>query len=155
MSSISIEIIPFSEENISCIKILNVAWLEKYFDVEPSDIKMLSNPKEEILDKGGKIFYAKCNHQIVGTVSLLKIDDATFELSKMAVSEKFQGYGIGKAMLEFCISFAEENKISKLILFSNTILVPAITMYKKYGFSEIDLGSSIYKRSNIKMERNI
>jgi Acetyltransferase (GNAT) family len=57
---------------------------------------MLSNPQKYIIDKGGKIFYAKYKNQIVGTVTLLKIDDYMFELSKMAVKEKFQGLEIGK-----------------------------------------------------------
>jgi N-acetylglutamate synthase-like GNAT family acetyltransferase len=155
MSKNTIEIIPFSQDNELFIKTLNVEWLEKYFYVEPSDILMLSNPKEEIIDKGGKIFYAKYNNQIVGTFSLLKIDATTYELSKMAVTEKFQGFGIGNAMIAFCIAFAKENGIKKLLLFSNTILNTAIKMYKKHGFIEIDLGSSIYKRSNIKMKKII
>lgn len=155
MSKNDIKIIPFSQENAPCIKTLNIEWLEKYFYVEPSDVLMLSNPQSEIIDKGGKIFYAKSINQIVGTFSLLKIDEVTYELSKMAVTEKFQGIGIGKVMIEFCIDFCKINEYKKLILFSNTILIPAITMYKKFGFTEVDLGSSIYKRSDIKMEKNI
>ena len=86
MSENKIEIIPFSSEYSSAIKTLNFEWLEKYFEVEDSDIKTLSNPQLEIIDKGGKIFYAKYQNLIVGTVSLLKIDECTFELSKMAVT---------------------------------------------------------------------
>lgn len=155
MTENTLEIIPFSDLYAKEIKTLNVEWLEKYFYVEPSDVAMLSNPQTEIIDKGGKIFYAKFNNEVVGTFSLLKIDEVTYELSKMAVTEKFQGIGIGKAMIEFCISFAKEIGIKKLILFSNTKLITAIKMYSKYGFTEIDLGSSIYKRSDIKMEKNM
>jgi GNAT superfamily N-acetyltransferase len=154
MNENEIKIIPFSEKYCSEIKILNIEWLEKYFYVEPSDIKSLSNPQTEIIDKGGKIFYSKYKNEIVGTFSLLKIDATTFELSKMAVTEKFQGIGIGKTMIEYCITFAKENSIQKLILFSNTKLIAAVKMYRNYGFIEVDLGSSIYKRSNIKMEKN-
>ena len=57
--------------------------------------------------------------------------------------------------MEYCIGFASENKIKKLILYSNTILVPAIKMYEKYGFTAVNLDTSIYKRSNIKMEKVI
>lgn len=155
MSENLIEIIPFSEEYSTEIKTLNEEWLEKFFEIEASDKKTLSNPQTEIIDKGGKIFYAKYNNQIVGTVSLLKIDDFTFELSKMAVTERVQGLGIGKLLIEYCIKFAQENGMKKLILYSNTILVPAIKMYEKYGFVEIKLETSIYKRSNIKMEKII
>ncbi len=155
MSENIIEIIPFSLEYISEIKTLNIEWLEKFFEVEESDKNMLSNPQELIIDKGGKIFYAKYKNQIVGTVTLLKIDDFTFELSKMAVTEKVQGLGIGKIMMEYCLNFAKENRIKKLILFSNTVLVPAIKMYEKYGFKSVNLDSNFYKRSNIKMEKVI
>lgn len=72
MSNNYIEIIPFSLELQESIKTLNYEWLEKYFRIEKGDIISLSNPKEQIIDKGGFIFYAKLNDEIVGTVSLLK-----------------------------------------------------------------------------------
>lgn len=148
-----IEIIPYSEEFAPFVKSLNVAWLEKYFVVEPFDEMVLSNPQEEIIDKGGKIFFAKYQNNIVGTFTLLKIDNQTFELSKMAVAENIQGLGIGKKMMDYCIEYAESNKIKKLVLYSNTILETAISMYRKYGFMEVSLGSTVYKRANIKMEK--
>jgi hypothetical protein len=49
----------------------------KYFKIEPKDELVLSNPQEEI-DKGGMIFYAKYNDSIVGTVSLIKMNDTEF-----------------------------------------------------------------------------
>lgn len=150
-----VEIIPYSEEFAPFVKSLNVAWLEKYFVVEPFDEMVLSNPKEEIIDKGGKIFFAKYQNNIVGTFTLLKIDNHTFELSKMAVAENIQGIGIGKKMMDYCIEYAENNKIKKLVLYSNTILETAIRMYRKYGFIEVSLGSTVYKRANIKMEKVI
>ena len=94
-----VQIIPFSTEYKEAIKILNLEWLHKYFKVEPKDERMLSDPQGEIIDKGGLIFYARYNNQIIGTASLLKIDDITFELSKMAVSDGNQGLGIGKKII--------------------------------------------------------
>ena len=91
----TVEIIPFSEDLKEHIKTLNIEWLKKYFRVEDQDELVLSNPQEEIIDKGGMIFYAKHNNEISGTASLIKVDDLTFELSKMAVSHKAQGLGIG------------------------------------------------------------
>lgn len=81
-----VQIIPFSIEHKEAIKRLNIEWLNKYFKVEPRDELVLSNPVVEIIDKGGKIYFAKYQHEIVGTVSLLKIDQTTFELSKMAIT---------------------------------------------------------------------
>ncbi|KAF2506828.1 GNAT family N-acetyltransferase [Flavobacterium zhairuonense] len=154
-TSKQVEIIPFSADLKEHIKILNIAWLEKYFRVEAKDKITLSNPQEEIIDKGGMIFYAQYNNEIIGTASLLKINDSTFELSKMAVSDKAQGLGIGNKLLEHCIKIAKEKDIKTLFLYSNTILHPAIHLYKKFGFVEIPLESGIYERADIKMEKKI
>lgn len=148
-------IIPFSDTSSDAIKTLNLEWLTKYFKVEPKDEMVLSNPKSEIIDKGGFIFYAQYKGSIVGTVSLLKIDEVTFELSKMAVSSSVQGIGIGKQMLEHCFEFSKHNNINKLILYSNRSLQSAIHLYTKYGFKEIPLESGIYERADIKMEKSI
>lgn len=148
-----VEIIDFSDELQEPIQTLNYTWLEKYFKIEQGDMLSLSNPKEYIIDKGGFIFYAKLNGKIVGTASLLKKTDTVFELGKMAVAEDLQGYGIGKMLIEHCVGFAKQKLIQKLILYSNTTLEPAIHLYRKYGFVEIDLEGGLYERANIKMEK--
>jgi ribosomal protein S18 acetylase RimI-like enzyme len=150
-----VEIIPFSIELKEPIKILNLEWLQKFFRVEPKDEKTLSDPQGEIIDKGGMIFYAQYNNQIVGTVSLLKIDDVTFELSKMAVSEGNQGLGIGKKLMKHCFNEAKVKGIQKLILYSNRKLLPAIHLYESFGFIEILVEAGVYERADIKMEKII
>lgn len=151
----NVEIIPFNEALKEPIKTLNLEWLHKYFKVEAKDELVLSNPQGEIIDKGGMIFYARYNEKIVGTVSLLKIDNSTFELSKMAVADGTQSLGIGKKLLEHCIMISKEKNIKKLILYSNRILLPAIHLYEKFGFVEISLEKGIYERADIKMEKII
>lgn len=150
-----VTIIPFSIELKQHIKTLNLAWLHKYFKVEPKDELVLSDPQGEIIDKGGMIFYAQHNHQIVGTVSLIKINDSTFELTKMAVSEDKQGLGIGKKLMEHCLNEAKEKGIQKLILYSNRKLLSAIHLYEHFGFIEIPVEEGVYERADIKMEKNL
>lgn len=147
-----VEIIPFSIENKEAIKTLNLEWLQKYFKVEPKDELILNNPVTEIINKGGLIFYAKFNDEIIGTVSLIKIDETTFELSKMAITATAQGLGIGRKLIAFCIEEAQENKIQKLILYSNRKLKPALHLYESFGFKEIPVESGVYERADIKME---
>jgi len=148
-------IVYFDEQLSSRFKELNVHWLKKYFAVEPIDEEMLSQPGKYIIDRGGHIFFAKVNDEIAGTFALMKSTESEYELSKMAVDEKFQGKKIGNKLLEFCIRKAKELEAKKLILYSNTILGPAIHLYEKYGFKEVPMGTSEYKRSNIKMELNL
>jgi len=149
----TVEIIPFSPDLKEPIKTLNIEWLQKYFKVEKKDELTLSNPQEEIIDKGGMIFYARYNDEILGTASLMKVNDVTFELSKMAVSDKAQGLGIGNKLLSHCIAAAEKKNIKRLILYSNRILLPAIHLYEKFGFTEIPLEKGLYERADIKMEK--
>ncbi|MFV8376523.1 GNAT family N-acetyltransferase [Flavobacterium sp. LB1P71] len=151
----TVVIIPFTTALTEPIKTLNIEWLNKYFKVEPKDEIVLSNPQGEIIDKGGMIFYAKYNDEIIGTASLIKIDKNTFELSKMAVTDGVQGLGIGKKLMLHCLNIAKEKGIKKLILYSNRKLLPAIHLYEKFGFVEIALEGGIYERADIKMERII
>jgi ribosomal protein S18 acetylase RimI-like enzyme len=150
-----IEIIEFSEELSEPIKTLNYEWLEKYFSVEEGDVASLSNPQKYIIDKGGHIYYAKLNGEIVGTASLLKKNKTVYELGKMAVNDKAQGHGIGTILLEHCLNIAKQKQITTLILYSNTILQSAIHLYRKYGFEEVELESGLYERANIKMEKHL
>jgi ribosomal protein S18 acetylase RimI-like enzyme len=151
----SVEIIPFSPIYKEAIKTLNLEWLQKHFRVEPKDELVLSDPQGQIIDKGGMIFYAKYKDEIVGTVSLIKIDDRTFELSKMAVTDGVQGLGIGKKLMLHCLAVAEAKGMEKLILYSNRKLLSAIHLYEKFGFVEVPLEDGVYERADIKMERII
>lgn len=152
MDNSIIRIVPYREELAAYFKDFNIAWLQKYFEVEPVNTLMLNDPKSYFLDKGGFIYFATLNTEVVGTFALLKNDDKVYELSKMAVNDKYLGLKIGNKMMEFCIQKAIELKVEKLVLYSNTILKPAIHLYKKYGFKEVLIIKSDYKRANIKME---
>ncbi|SFU61582.1 Acetyltransferase (GNAT) family protein [Pustulibacterium marinum] len=148
-----VSIVAFTTEERDAIRKLNYEWLERYFKLEPGDVKSLNNPETEILAKGGYIFYAKYEGNIVGCVALMKKTDRVFELSKMAVTETIQGLGIGKLLLEYCLDFAANHHFLKLIIYSNTKLKSAIHLYQKYGFEEIPLESGLYERADIKLEK--
>ncbi len=146
-------IIEYDDTKKSAFITLNEEWLKKYFVVEPVDVVLLSDPKKEIIDKGGQIFFAQVNGEIVGTVALINHGNGAFELGKMAVTEKMQGLGTGKLLLEHCFLFAKTINAKKLLLYSSTKLPSAIHLYRKFGFIEVPLEPGPYKRSNIKMEK--
>ena len=148
-----VEIIDFREDKKEFIKTLNYEWLQKYFSIEPNYERVLNNPQTEIIDKGGMIFYALYNGEIAGTASLLKLDEDTYELGKMATTKVVQGRGLGKRLMQHCIEAATLAGAKKIILYSNTKLDAAIHLYKKFGFCEIPLTDAQYVRSNIKMEK--
>lgn len=148
------EIIDYKEEYASSFYNLNIEWLRTFFYVEPYDEEVLSNPNKYIIDKGGYIFFAKLNNEIVGTVALMPMSEPNvYELTKMAVSPNHRGHKIGQKLMQHCINFAQKNNFNKLVLYSNTVLENAIYIYRKYGFVEIPVEENCpYERCNIKME---
>ena len=150
----TLEITNYKNEYANDFYELNIEWLKKYFYIEPYDEEVLSNPETYIINKGGHIFFAKLNDQVVGTVALMPLgNDGLFELTKMAVSPEHRGYKIGQQLMQHCIDFAKSIGLPKLILYSSTKLENAIYIYRKYGFIEIPVEhNSPYKRSDIKME---
>ena len=134
---------------------LNRQWLEKYFSVEQVDEELFLNPKEKIIDPGGRIFMAKVGEKIVGTCSLLK-DGDSYEIAKMAIDESSRGLGLGNKLMEKCLEYVKSQKGSKVYLVTNSILLPAIRLYQKYGFTITKEGPHpTYKRLNVYMEKCI
>ncbi len=148
------KIISFESQYAKDFYELNIEWLNTHFYVEPFDEEVLSKPETYIINKGGYIFFAKENDNILGTVALMPTNDALiFELTKMAVLPNQRGRKIGQQLLQYCINFAKDHHFKSLMLYSATKLENAIYIYRKFGFVELKLEkNSPYNRSDIKME---
>jgi len=155
-----IEIIPYAKEYAADFKRLNVEWLEKYFYVEKIDDQVLSKPKKYILSEGGDIFFARYQGEIVGTCALIRVEETKgnkitvkYELSKMAVTEKYQGLKIGKKLLDHTLKAYRKTDGKCLFLESNSRLKPALKLYENAGFvhkpNPVD---SHYQRADVYME---
>jgi GNAT superfamily N-acetyltransferase len=148
----AVEIVPYEPAHQEAFRLLNEAWISRYFRIEPRDRRALEAPQEEILDKGGQIVVAVLGSDVVGVCALLRLDDETYELAKMAVAEHVRGYGIGLLVGQAAVERARQAGASRLILESNTVLTPAIALYRKLGFTEFTGVPSEYDRCNIHME---
>ncbi len=146
-----VEILDFEPRYRAFFKNLNLAWIEKYFQVEEPDLKTLEHPEEYILSKGGYIFFARYQGEIVGTCALLRQEEAVFELSKMTVSEQHQGKQIGKKLCIHAVEKARQAGAKQVYLETNSRLLPAIALYQKVGFRKVAMGHSPYQRADVKM----
>jgi GNAT superfamily N-acetyltransferase len=153
-TSPTIEIIAYDNIYATDFYNLNIEWLKNYFVIEPYDEKVLSKPETYIIAKGGYIFFAKLENEIVGTVAFMPIEEkGTFELTKMAVSPAHRGFKIGQKLMQHCLDFAREQEFKRLLLYSSRKLENAIYIYRKYGFIEVPVEANcVYKRCDIKME---
>ena len=147
-----VEIIPFEPRYRDDFKRLNIAWLERFFRVEPVDAEVLSNPERNILEPGGHILFARLGDEIVGACALIPEGPGRFELSKMAVDERHQGLGLGRKLLEAAIAKFKELDATELFLESSSKLGPAIRLYETSGFQHTPRpGASHYERADVYM----
>lgn len=146
------DIIDYDERYGDAFARLNTEWLQKYFVVEPIDRQVLANPRRNIIDPGGVVLYACAGDNVVGTVALKHSGDGVFELTKMAVTERFQGRGIGRELLRAALARFREIGGTKLYLESNSVLAPALTLYESAGFRhERPPSRSEYARADVYM----
>jgi GNAT superfamily N-acetyltransferase len=132
-------------------KRLNVQWIQMHWQLEAADHHALDHPYEHIITPGGHIFLALDDGEVVGTCALIRLSDTKYELAKMAVDETMRGRGIGVALGNAVIDRARMLSAEKVYLESNTILEPAISLYRKLGFEEFAGDPSAYERCNIQM----
>lgn len=132
---------------------LNEDWIAHYFRIEEADRELAHNPARIIVD-GGYIFTLLKQEQVVGVCALFKEDNNVFQLARMAVSPAFQGKGYGDALINAAFAKLCELKASRVYLLSNTILAPAIGLYRKHGFTVLsEEQHPVYARCNIVMEK--
>lgn len=139
-------------------KALNYEWLETYFEVEKTDKSIFSDPNGKIVKNGGAIFFSTVNENVVGTAALLRHRNGALELTKMAVTRKFQGRGIGAKLLQRIIDRAKELGTTELFLQTNSKLKAANHLYRKFGFKKTKkspLDVSQYKRSTFVMRLDL
>ncbi len=130
----AVEIVDFVPEHKPVFRKLNEEWLKRFFRIEEADKQLLLHPEEEIIRRGGSVFFARLGGRIVGTAALLKHDDKTYEIAKMAVAEEARRKQVGRRLAEAAISRAREKGARKIVLRTDNRLRAAVGLYRKLGF---------------------
>lgn len=147
----TVSIVDYDDVHQSVFKSLNMEWLDAYNLTEPRDLEALDNPRKAILDEGGVIYLAVVGGRVIGSAAVIK-DHGQYELAKMAVAKEHRGKGISRLLLDRCIAFTRNAGATKLILYSNSRLTSALSLYKRYGFQDVDLKDSPFVTADVKME---
>ncbi len=149
----AVEIIAYQPELAQDFYDLNAEWLKKYFFIEARDEQILRDPEQTIIQPGGAILFARFQGRIVGTSALIKIQPGCYEITKMAVTERYQGLGIGRQLLEAVIQHFQQLDGHQLQLETNQKLSAAVALYQAYGFIPIapPAGEKTYQRADLYM----
>jgi GNAT superfamily N-acetyltransferase len=148
----------FQHGDAEAFRELNEAWIARYFRLEEQDHIQLRDPEESILRTGGQIVMAVAGEERIGCCALIFLRPGVFEVAKMAVSERYHGYGIGRKLLEYTIAQAKLLGAHRLELASNAKLANAVHLYESLGFRHLPpdrVEPSPYARANVFMEMHL
>merc|ERR1712154_38257 len=129
----------FTPEHKSDFVHINRQWLDKLFQVEPHDVKVLEGCEESIIQPGGFIFLGFHHGKVIASIAFIKLDDRVYEVGKMTVIPEYQGKGIGQRILQYGLSFGQKQGWKLLVIYSCLCLENALHIYKKFGFTEVEL----------------
>lgn len=135
---------------------INAQWIADMYTLEQTDIDVLTQPRERIVDPGGDILFVEDPKLgIIGTCGLQKTGERQFELTKMGVLPEARGKKAGEFLLQAMIARAFELGCDRLYLLSNSKGAAGVHLYEKAGFVH-DAGimeefGKRYQRSNVAM----
>jgi ribosomal protein S18 acetylase RimI-like enzyme len=147
-----------SSEDRRAFRALNEEWISRYFVLEEKDREILGDPDSAILGKGGRVFMAHAEDDVVGCLALIPMGDGVYEISKMAVSPRLRGLGIGRRLLQHAIAEAKALGARSLFLGSSTKLKNAVHLYESVGFRHVareKIPDMPYTRADVFMQMQL
>ncbi len=111
---------------------LNIDLAFQKFDEELLQLKkMYSFPN-------GAILLSKNENLFTGCVAVRKKENGIAELKRMFIKDNYRNEGIGSLLLQKALDIATELHYKKIRLDTLDTMTPAINLYKKFGFYEIE-----------------
>ncbi len=115
---------------------INTQWISEMYEMEPTDVDLVTRPRELIVDPGGDILFVEHPRLgIIGTCGLMRVGERDLELIKMGVSPEARGLGAGEMLLKAMLARAQVLGFDRLFLLTNAKSAAAIRLYEKVGFA--------------------
>ena len=151
-----LRITDFQPRHAEAFRDLNLAWIREFFRIEPFDLEELNDPVGTVIRPGGAILVVEAADRMVGVCALLYRSPGYYEVSKMAVREDCRGDGVGRRLLGAVVDRARRMDAHTLLIISNTVLEPAMRLYRSLGFRETPMPpGQPYERGNIALELSL
>ncbi|HHW30578.1 MAG TPA: GNAT family N-acetyltransferase [Clostridiaceae bacterium] len=115
----------------------------------PYDLLLLADPSMEAIEDyihRGDCYIALLDNKVVGEYVLIKTRPFTIELVNIAVDEKYQGKGIGKALVMDAINRARESKAKVIEVGTGNCSAYQHLLYQKCGFRMTWIDIDFFKK---------
>ncbi len=114
-------------------------------DIMEIEIESFSSPWSRSIFlseiENGNVFVAEIGNKIVGYIVISSVIEGEVHIENIAVSKKWRRKGIGKKLMEFALMSFPKAYFYLEVRPSNK---PAISLYRKYGFSSVGLRKKYY-----------
>ncbi|MCC7705745.1 MarR family transcriptional regulator [Janthinobacterium sp. GW460P] len=85
-----------------------------------------------------RCWIAEKDGKVIGSVFIVRQDDATAKLRLLYVDPCARGLGIGSRLVDECLRFSRQVGYTKMVLWTNSILTDARRLYDRAGFQLVE-----------------
>lgn len=103
--------------------------------------------KQELENGKSKYFVLKQENEIVGFAGIMLIIDEV-NIMNIVVKKDKRSLGIGSLLLEEIVKYSKIHNATSITLEVNEKNIPAIKLYKKYGFKQVGLRKKYYNNED-------
>jgi O-acetylserine/cysteine efflux transporter len=117
------------------VDLIGRVYAEYRFVYEPRvEVPDLFGFDEHYAPPRGAFFVVRDGNRVVGSVGVERLDVGAAELHRLYLDVNLRGRGTGRALVEAVLDWCRAEKISRLILWSDTRFDQAHRLYERMGF---------------------
>ncbi|GAB2787384.1 GNAT family N-acetyltransferase [Rhabdobacter roseus] len=116
-------------------------------EAAPFGLLLLADPSSERIQQYlplSEVYVARFRQEVVGVYVLCPQEEGLVEIKNLAVKEKYQGKGVGQALLQHAIQKAQSQGFREISIGTANSSVGQLYLYQKMGFEMTSLRKNFF-----------